>query len=234
MRRLPTHGGCRPNSFWSRTPSGQMSRGIFFSTAESHLANWTRELDDTIPDLFPALADGSLASRLRRQPNELTGNGIAVADGASFRAGTPIGLYFGSVCTTCPLDEYAFTLRSFRFEKAEYELVVDAGAYCRRSNPLPVNVALFNHACQERTVRLGWGSQVLLPCVVAYSARDLVGGEALVYNYDSDLSVGAYTLDRREKNLLVAAGLSFVPCACSAVAPCPRDRWFRSYGGLGH
>jgi hypothetical protein len=207
-----------------------MSRGVFFSTAESHLVNWTRELDESIPELFPTLADGSLALRLRRRPNELTGDGIVVADGVSLRAGTPIGLYFGSVGTTCALDEYAFALRPFRSGKASYALVVDAGAYCRRANPSPVNVALFNHACRDRTVRLGWSSHVLLPCVVAYSARDLVGGEALVYNYDSDLSVGAYTLGSREKDLLVAEGLSAVPCACSPGAPCPRNRWFRLYG----
>ena len=207
-----------------------MSRGVFFSTAESHLVNWTRELDESIPELFPTLADGSLALRLRRRPNELTGNGIVVADGASLRAGTPIGLYFGSVGTTCALDEYAFALRPFRSGKASYALVVDAGSYCRRANPSLVNVALFNHACRDRTVRLGWSSHALLPCVVAYSARDLVGGEALVYNYDSDLSVGAYTLGSREKDLLVAEGLSAVPCACSPGAPCPRNRWFRLYG----
>ena len=60
MRWLPTHGGCQPNLAWSRTLSFQMSRGVFFTTAEPHLAIGTRELDDTIPELFPALADGSL------------------------------------------------------------------------------------------------------------------------------------------------------------------------------
>ena len=65
-----------------------MSRGAFFSTAESHLVNWTRELDESIPELLPTLADGSLALRLRRRPNELTGSGIVVADGASLRVGS--------------------------------------------------------------------------------------------------------------------------------------------------
>ena len=119
-----------------------MSRGAFFSTAESHLVNWTRELDESIPELLPTLADGSLALRLRRRPNELTGSGIVVADGVSLRAGTPISLYFGPVGTTCALDEHAFALRPFSSEKALYALVADAGSYCRRANPSPVNVAL--------------------------------------------------------------------------------------------
>ena len=208
-----------------------MPRGSFFSAAEPHLVEWTQELDASIPDLFPAFVDGSAASRLRLQPSELTGNGIAVADGIRIGADTPIGLYFGSVCTTCPSDEYAFALRPFRFEKAVYELVVDAGAYCRRANPLPINAALFNHACRERTAKLGWNGHSTLPCVVAYAARDLVGGEALVYNYDSDLSDRGYTLGRAEKDFLRERGLAVHPCACRGNAPCPRDRWFRNYHG---
>jgi hypothetical protein len=133
-----------------------MRRGSPFYTDEPTLAAWTRSLNDDLSRHFPGPLDAvpHPALRLRVQPDQFTGRGVFLADGAVVHRDVPLALYFGKVLFGPASGEYVFELRRFRRQAQSYDLAIDAGSYCRRANPWPGNVALFNHSCLDRTVEL--------------------------------------------------------------------------------
>ena len=208
-----------------------MYSGRFFRSADGPLATFVRELDESIASTFPEFVDGSAAARVVLRPDQLTGQGVALADGVRFRRPTAVGLYFGDIAEAVPLGEFVLVLPHFRRGMRSYHPTIDAERLCRLPEPPPLNVAMYNHTCHDatarvRSVRVG---SCALPCVVAYALPDLPNGSRLVWDYDGGLSRGAFSVGPHERAALQASGVTFGPCACRGVLPGPRSRWFRVF-----
>jgi hypothetical protein len=208
-----------------------MFGGRFFRSADGPLATFVRELDEGIASAFPEFVDGSAAARVVLRPNQLTGLGVALADGVRFRQPTAVGLYFGDVADDVPLGEYVLALPHLRRSMRSYHPTIDAERPCRSPEPPPLNVAMYNHSCHDNTVRVRpvRVGGCALPCVVAYALPDLPNGSPLLWDYDGGLRSGAFSVGPRERAALQADGVDFVPCACRGLLPCPRGRWFRVF-----
>lgn len=206
-----------------------MRRGSPFYTSEPALADRTRLLNDDLSRRFPGLLEPSSHPALRLKTDQITGRGVFLADGATVPRDEPLAVYFGEVILGPADGEYVMELRRFRRLGRPLDLAIDAGPYCRRANPSPGNVALFNHACLDRTVELRYLPDLALPCVVAYPSPALRGGQELRFSYDGGLRSGPYTIDTPGRDQLVADGVASVPCACRRPAPCPRGRWMRIF-----
>jgi hypothetical protein len=212
-----------------------MYSGRFFRSADGPLATFVRELDESIASTFPEFVDGSAAARVVLRPDQLTGQGVALADGVRFRRPTAVGLYFGDIAESGPVGDFVLVLPQCRrtsgaaCARTTRPLTRSGSAVCR--SPPPLNVAMYNHTCHDatarvRSVRVG---SCALPCVVAYALPDLPNGSRLVWDYDGGLSSGAFSVGPHERAALQASGVTFVPCACRGVLPCPRSRWFRVF-----
>jgi hypothetical protein len=206
-----------------------MRRGSPFYTDEPTLAAWTRSLNDDLSRHFPAPLDAVPHPALRLQPDQFTGRGVFLADGAVVHRDVPLALYFGEVLFGPASGEYVFELRRFRRQAQSYDLAIDAGSYCRRANPWPGNVALFNHSCLDRTVELRYLPDLAIPCVAAFPLPTLRGGQELRYNYDGGPRSGSYTVDAHGRAQLLAAGVASAQCACRHPAPRPLHRWMRVF-----
>ncbi len=206
-----------------------MRRGSPFYTAEPTLAAWTCSLNDDLSRRFPGPLHVVHHPALRLHPDQLTGRGVFLADGADVHRDVPLALYFGEVLFGPASGEYVFELRRFRRQNRSYDLAIDAGSYCRRANPWPGNVALFNHSCLDRTVELRYLPDLAIPCVAAFPLPTLRGGQELRYNYDGGLRTGSYTVDVHCRAQLLAAGVASAQCACRRPAPCPLGRWLRIF-----
>jgi hypothetical protein len=114
-----------------------MYSGRFFRSADGPLATFVRELDESIASAFPEFADGSAAARVVLRPDQLTGQGAALADGVRFRRPTAVGFYFGDVAEDVPLGEFVLVLPHFRRSMRSYHPTIDAERLCRSPEPPP-------------------------------------------------------------------------------------------------
>jgi hypothetical protein len=206
-----------------------MRRGSPFYTNEPTLAAWTRSFDDDLSRHFPCLLDSAPHPALRLRPDQSTGRCVFLADGAAAPRDVPLALFFGEVLFGSTSGEYVFKLRCFRRQASTYDLAIDAGSCCRRANPGPGNVALFNYSCLDRTVQLRYLPDLVIRCVAAFTLPTLRGGEELRYNYDGGLRPGSYTVDAHGRDQLLASGVASAKCACWCPAPCPIGRWMRVF-----
>ncbi len=144
---------------------------------------------------------------------------------------TVMSLSRSSLGRYCSAQRAANTSSSYAaFAARTAPTAIDAGSYCRRANPWPGNVALFNHSCLDRTVELRYLPDLAIPCgVAAFPLQTLRGGQELRYNYDGGLRTGSYTVDAHGRAQLLAAGVASAQCACQRPAPCPLGRWLRIF-----
>jgi len=209
-----------------------MYHGSFFTSDVPGLAAHVRTLDERLAALFPELADGRAAGRLRLCPDELTGRGVSLADGYRPELGTALALYSGHVVADWPLGDYVLSLPPFRRDGRTWHPSVDAAVRCRTRQPPLCSVALFNHSCHDATVSLRRPAELRdcpLSCAVAYPTAELQAGGRLLWDYDGGAARGnaAYSMDLAGSLQLRAEGFASVPCACRGAQPCPRQRWFR-------
>ena len=211
-----------------------MFQGRLFSSAVDGLEPFVAELDDYVSTHFPEFFDGTAARRLRLQPDELTGRGVALAPGYSPAKDTPLAIYFGDVVLDQPPGDFVLALPSFRRAHRYWSPSVDAAACCRVANPGLLNAALLNHSCHETSVclrrPLPWRGGPL-SCAVAYAKDGTPPGARLVWDYDGGAAPGsrAFSIDLAMRQELLAEGIASVPCACRGLLPCPRGRWFRVF-----
>ena len=233
-----------------------MFEGQFFSSHDPRLDAFTPDLDYRVASLFPPAVDrpnpqpqqppliglgrGNSQRRaalrqgrhLRLLPDELTGRGVACADGYRPEPGEPLALYFGTVVLDWPPGDFVLGLGSFRRGSCTLAPSVDAGLVCRVADPPIINAALFNHSCRDATVVLRRPPELYdcaLPCAVAYAKAGQPAGCRLLWDYDGGARSGnrAFTVDQARSVALRLEGIETFPCACRAPAPCPRRRWFR-------
>ena len=69
-----------------------MFQGRLFSSGDLDLDPYVAELDAYVFTHFPEFFDGTAERRLRLQPDELTGRGIALAPGYSPAKDTPLAI----------------------------------------------------------------------------------------------------------------------------------------------
>ena len=209
-----------------------MFQGLFFSSGDDRLDLYVQELDGRLAAEFPEFVDGSAARRVRLCPDEYTGRGAEIAAGVVTTKDMPLAPYAGRVVLDWPPSDYVLELSCFRRAGRQWHPCIVAGPLCRMADPDPLNAALFNHSCQESSVRLRRPAGLLgcaLPCAVAFAPAGLTEGCPLTWDYDGGLRSGngAFTVDRARSLELRLAGVDTVPCACRRSLPCPRDRWFR-------
>ena len=209
-----------------------MYHGSFFTSDVPGLAAHVRTLDERLAALFPELADGRAAGRLRLCPDELTGRGVSLADGYRPELGTALALYSGHVVADWPLGDYVLSLPPFRRDGRTWHPSVDAAVRCRTRQPPLCSAALFNHSCHDATGSLRRPAELRdcpLSCAVAYPTAELQAGGRLLWDYDGGAPLGnaAYSMDLSGSLQLRAEGFASVPCACRGAQPCPRQRWFR-------
>ena len=205
-----------------------MSRGRFFTADEPDLSAWSLELEACIARRFPEFFDGAAPALLRLRPDEFAGRGVVLADGVRLRHETAVGFYFGAIRSWSPPGDYVLALPTFSHNGARFDLSLDAGPYCRRANPSPTNMALFNHSCRDATVHIRRVRAGALSCAVAFAPASLAGGSRLLWNYDGGLGRGGFTVGSSDLADLAAAGISTASCRCRGTAPCPRSRFFPS------
>ena len=205
--------------------------GRFFCSSEGLLAPFTAELDECVAHSFPEFVGGSAAARLVLRPDELTGLGVALADGVRLRKETAVALYYGDVVSTEPPGEFALALSSFRRAHQSHHPFIDATRSCTGHFARPLNAAMFNHTCHGETVHLREWHGCALPCAIAYAPAGSPAGGRLLWDYDGGLrtSAKAFTVGSRDAAALQALGVDMVPCACRGALACPRSRWFRVY-----
>ena len=207
-----------------------MFRGRFFSTCEPDLLEWTRELDDGVGLEFPDFLDDRAARRVVLRPDEFTGRGVCLADGVPRDHRIPVGFYHGMVRTWTPQDDYVLAVRTFRRGGSSWRLSLDAGSLCRRANPSPINVALYNHTCGEASVQLSWSRASTIPLALAFAPAGLPPGSRLRWNYDGlgRAAADRFTMSQPERDAWVLDGFEAAACACARpLFPCPRNRWFK-------
>lgn len=207
-----------------------MFHGRFFS-AEGALAPFAQELDDSIALAFPEFVDGRAAANVAWHDDPRAGLGVALARGVHITRPTAVGLYFGDVVEGLPLGEFVLPLAPFRRGGRTHHPSVDAGRLSRLPARDPLNAAFYNHACHRETVHLARVKvgQCGLPCTVAYAKPHLPPDCPLVWDYDGGQRSGGFSVGPAERTRLEAAGVTFVPCACRDMLPCPRGRWFRNF-----
>ena len=205
-----------------------MPRGQLFTTDEPDLSAWSLELEACIARRFPEFFNDSASSLLTLRPDEFAGRGVALADGVRLRHETAVGLYFGAVRSWSPPGDYVLAMPAFSHNGARLRLSLDAGPYCRRANPSPINMTLFNHSCRDATVHTRRVTEGTISCAVAFAPAGLAGGSHLLWNYDGGLGCGGFTVGSSGLADLVDAGITAIPCRCRGAAPCPRSRFFPS------
>jgi hypothetical protein len=181
---------------------------------------------------------GRAPAYLRLMPDELTGRGVALADGYRHPTNTALALYFGHVVSGWSTGEFVLDLPTFRADGRTWHPSIDAAAACRTPNPPACNAALFNHTCHDATVVLRQpdsetlrGCAASLSCATAYPTAALQPGGRLLWDYDGGARRGnsGFSVDLARSLELRSTGVDSVPCACRWAAPCPRGRWFRIF-----
>jgi hypothetical protein len=88
--------------------------GTLFSSGDSGLEVHVRMLDERAALLSPEFVGGRAPAHLRLMPDELTGRGVALADGYRPTADTALALYFGHVVAGWSTGEFVLALPTFR------------------------------------------------------------------------------------------------------------------------
>jgi hypothetical protein len=104
-----------------------------------------------------------------------------------------------------------------------WHLAVDGAARSSRF-PSAVEAALYEHSCSAATVSGSWWHEGPVPCLLAYTARDLRSGDRLSWDLDAR-SPGGYTSSHAEARAWRKAGGRTVRCSGNAPRDCPRDRF---------
>jgi hypothetical protein len=170
--------------------------------------------------------------RLRSVPDQISGRGVELAEGATVTKDTPLAIYAGSVVLEVPSSDYVLALPSFRRKGVTWDTSVDASHLRTAVAPSLINAALLEHTCHNATVRLGRPPSLracALPCAVAVALDGLSGGRRLKWDYDGGRRVGnsGFTVDLQRSLELRNEGVDTVACGCQPGGLCPRRRWFR-------
>ncbi len=112
-----------------------MFQGRLFSSWLLDLDQHVAELDASVFASFLEFFNGSAERRLRLQPDELTGLGIALAPRYSPAKDSPLVIYFGGVVLGQLPGDFVLALPSFRRAHCTWRPSVDAGARCRVADP---------------------------------------------------------------------------------------------------
>ena len=209
-----------------------MSGDHFFSAGDPGLVHFVDELEARVAVVFPEFGDGRAERLLRLAPDQGSGRGVELAEGAKVTKDTPLAIYAGRVVLEAPPSDYVLALPSFRRNGVTWSTSVDASHLRTVAAPPLVNAALLEHTCHNATVRLGRPpglSDCALPCAVAFALDTLSRGRRLKWDYDGGHRVGngAFTVDLRRSLELRNEGVDTVPCGCQPGGLCPRGRWFR-------
>jgi hypothetical protein len=209
-----------------------MFHGRFFSAEAPGLVPFVRELDDRVVAVFPEFLDGSAEQRLRLVPDQITGRGVELADGATVTKDSPLAIYAGNVVLEVPSSDYVLALPRFRRAGFSWDTSVDASHLRTDAAPSLINAALLEHTCHNATVRLCRPSSLrdcAMPCAVALALDSLSGGRRLKWDYDGGQRAGnnGFTVDLKRSLELRNEGVDTVACGCRPGGLCPRGRWFR-------
>jgi hypothetical protein len=209
-----------------------MSGVHFFSAGDPGLVHFVDELEARVASAFPEFGDGRAARLLRLAPDQGSGRGVELAEGATVPRGTPLAIYAGRVVLDAPPSDYVLALPSFRRNGVTWSTSVDAGHLRTAAAPSLVNAALLEHTCHNATVRLGRPPGLrdcALPCAVAFALDGLSGGRRLKWDYDGGRRTGnsGFTVDLQRSLELRSEGIDTVACGCQPGGLCPRGRWFR-------
>jgi hypothetical protein len=209
-----------------------MFRGRFFSAEDPGLVLFVHELDARVAVTFPGFVDGTAEQRLRLVPDQITGRGVELVDGATVTKDTPLAIYAGSVVLEVPSSDYVLVLPPFRRAGRTWNTSVDASHLRAAAAPSPINAALLEHTCHNATVRLCRPPSLrdcALPCAVALALDGLSGGRRFKWDYDGGHRAGnsGFTVDLKRSLELRNEGADTVACGCQPGGFCPRGRWFR-------
>ena len=205
---------------------------FFFWTEDPGLVPFVTELDARVAAAFPEFVDGRAERRLRLVPDQVSGRGVELAEGATVSKGDPLAIYAGRVVLEAPASDYVLALPSFRRKGVTWDASVDAGYLRTAATPALINAALLEHTCHNATVRLGRPpglNDCALPCAVAFALDSLGPGRRLKWDYDGGQRAGngGFTVDLQRSLELRNEGVDTVPCGCQPGGLCPRGRWFR-------
>jgi hypothetical protein len=209
-----------------------MSGDHFFSAGDPGLVHFVDELEARIAVVFPEFGDGRAERLLRLAPDQGSGRGVELAEGAKVTKDTPLAIYAGRVVLEAPPSDYVLALPSFRRNGVTWSTSVDASHLRTAAAPPLVNAALLEHTCHNATVRLGRPPGLIdcaLPCAVAFALDGLSGGRRLKWDYDGGRRTGnsGFTVDLKRSLELRSEGIDTVACGCQPGGLCPRGRWFR-------
>jgi hypothetical protein len=175
---------------------------------------------------FPCLFSESYAPTRAVLSVPVAGSGprLEIRPGACIPAGTLVGLFSGHIffgdgtrgTRTISIPPAAVGPRA-------WHLAVDGAARSSRF-PSAVEAALYEHSCSAATVSGSWWHEGPVPCLLAYTARDLRSGDRLSWDLDA-CSPGGYTSSHAEARAWRKAGGRTVRCSCNAPRDCPRDRF---------
>ena len=114
--------------------------GRFFVAPDAGLARIAQDMDDYIVRHFPQFVVGSASTHVVLHPDQLTGRGVALADGVRLPRGAAVGLYLGNTLEEAPeepLRDHVLGLGVVRRQRHAYHLCVDATRYCAQLDPSP-------------------------------------------------------------------------------------------------
>jgi hypothetical protein len=117
--------------------------------------------------------------------DDRSGPRLEVRPGALIPAGTLVGLFSGHITRTISIPPATTGSRA-------WHLAVDGAA-----RPSAVAAALYGHSCAAATVTGSWWCEGQVPCLLAYTARDLRSADRLILDLGA-CSSGGYTSSQAE------------------------------------
>lgn len=115
-------------------------QGRFSAATDVRLAQIAQDMDDYIVRHFPQFAVSSASASVVMHPDQLTGRGVALADGVRLPRGAAVGLYLGNTLEEAPeepLRDHVLGLGVVRGQRHAYHLCVHATRYCAQLDPSP-------------------------------------------------------------------------------------------------
>jgi hypothetical protein len=196
------------------------------------LKAWAAEMNAAVAREYPYLCDKQMDCVLEIGKSRRGGEGIFVRAGHCVPQYTVLGCYPGTIGGRVAEDDvrqmYVVGLPVFKAEPGGPDIMLDLNGRPEGGPPFGVeDASMYNNVCgdQKGTMRMFWHSlgpgkpQIMM----AQAARDLVGGDELVWAYGRE-----YSLENMQG---LAANArkpgSVVRCKCAAPRRCPFQRWMR-------
>ena len=191
---------------------------------------WAEEMNAEVARAYPGVCNRSLERLLEIRESPRGGDGTFVRNGRRVPRHSILGVYPGEVATLVEEDEvrqkYAIALPVFKVEPGGPDVILEVNGRPAGGPPFGIaDASVYNNVCGDRngTVRMFWhtlgpGRPAIL---MAMAARDLVGGDELVWPYGRQYSLE----DVQGQRMNAKEPGSVVRCKCAVPRACPFQRW---------